>query len=655
MNFCFTLFFSLLICPLLLAQTHQMEWGNIPRSDRLLQEYPDDPEAPAVVLGEIGHFYFRNYKSEYEYQLTVHRRIKLLDKKAFSKHAQISIPFYHFEDTEWIVTIEAQTISPEGRIHALTRKDFYYEKRDQYWTQVNFTFPQLQEGAVLEYRYALRSRNVVQPRTWYFQRDIPVRFSQLSLHNSSYLSFATLFEGAEYMDLEDRSKNETRLSSGKTRFLFSDEFYLMENASAIREEAYMTTIDDYRVRLRLQLSKISRPDGSDKPFLSTWEQSARDLIKSPFFGGLYLSKKAYRKLNRLLISEVDLAAEAEQKMYQIYYFLVNRIRWNGIIGMQPQRDLFQAFQTGRASAAELNFMLLALLKAQGIEAHPVLTSTRQHGRLTQQYPLMDQFDYVMSLVSINGRTWLLDPTHPLRPPGMPGLQTLNKKAWVVNPEWPQWINLEIPICRDQYTLNLQLDTSGTLRGQMQATYRSYSALLERELQQRSPHGRYWQQRLQSRYPDTRLDSIAFKNTADLDAPFEHYISFNIPDAGQLFDNYLYLPLFVYTNFSENPFKQKNRNFPVDFPYPFSEEWRIELQLPPNLEIVQLPNSTNYSLPDQQGQIYYECEQDGNKIILTCRFSIQQDLIKPAVYPHLKELFDHYVQLGHAKVVLKKNQ
>ena len=116
------------------------------------------------------------------------------------------------------------------------------------------------------------------------------------------------------MDLEDRSKNETRLSIGKTRFLFSDEFYLMENASAIREEAYMTTIDDYRVRLRLQLSKISRPDGSDKPFLSTWEQSARDLIKSPFFGGLYLSKKAYRKLNRLLISEVDLAAEAEQKM-----------------------------------------------------------------------------------------------------------------------------------------------------------------------------------------------------------------------------------------------------------------------------------------------------------------------------------------------------
>ncbi|WP_170110578.1 DUF3857 domain-containing protein [Flavilitoribacter nigricans] len=632
-----------------------MEWGTIPPVDRIMEVYAEDPEAGAVILGEIGQFFFRNESKEHDYQLNVHKRIKLLDKKPVAELASVSIPYYHFNDSEWIISIDAQTITPDGRVHSLSRKDFYFEKRDAHWTHVNFTFPQLQEGAILEYRYSLRSNNVVQPRTWYFQHSIPTRFSQLSLHNSSYLSFATLFEGAEYMELKEKTKNEIHLVSGKTRFLFSDQFYLMENAPAIREEAYMTTIDDYRVRLRLQLSEIIQPGDFPKAFLPTWEQAAHDLIDSPFFGGLYLAKKSYRKLNRILLNNLDLATDPERRMRQIYQFLVTRIHWNGLNGVQPERELYDAFQTGKASTAELNFMLLALLHAQNIVAHPVLTSTRQHGRMTQQYPLMDQFNYVMVLVSIGGRTWLLDPTDPLRPPGMPGLQTLNKKAWVVNPEWPQWINLEVPPCRDRYTVELQLDASGALHGRMQARYSSYSALLERKLHRQAPKGHYWSQRLQRLHPEAMLDSVQFLNATDLDAAFEQQLSFYIPDAGQSFGNFLYLPLVVYANFSENPFKQKNRNFPVDFPYPFEEEWQITLDLPPNYEVVELPKSTNYSLPDHQGEITYECKQEGKKILLDCRFTMRSDFIEPALYPHLKQLFSHYLQQVHAKVVLKKNQ
>lgn len=635
------------------GQGYEMEWGNIPRSDREMQSFAEDPEAGAVLLGEIGHLDFRSKGKEFEYILRVHRRIKLLRKSAFDRQATISIPYYHHNESEWMIAIEAQTITPDGRKHPLSPRDFYYEKKDQFRTHVNFTFPQLQEGVVLEYRFAIRSDNIVQPRTWYFQREIPVRFSQLSLHNDSYLSFATLFEGAEYMDLQSKTREEVRLMKGNMRFRFSDEFYLMENAPAVREEAFMTTVDDYRVRLRLQLSEVLQSDGFSKPFLSTWEQSARDLIDSQFFGGLYRSRRATRKLHRLVSNDLRLTGGPEHQMRQIYHYLVNRIHWNGRFGVQPERKLHDAFQTGRASAAELNFMLLALLNTQGIEAHPVLTSTRHHGRITQRYPLMDQFNYVMVMVSINGRTWLLDPTDPLRPPGMPGLQALNKKAWVVNPDWPQWINLEVPPCRDFFRTELHLQPDGRIQGNLTARYTSYSALLERQMHRQSPRGRYWEHRLQQLNPEATLDSVSFNNTDVLDEPFGQELTFNISETGHSFGDFIYLPLVVHANFSENPFKQRSRNFPVDFPYPFEEEWQIQLHIPTNLEVVELPQSTNYSLPDQQGSLRFECSSRGNMIILSCHFAIHQDLIKPALYPQLKQLFDHYGQLVHSKVVLRR--
>lgn len=637
----------------LFPQRYTLDWGNIPESDLVMRTFPADLQAGAIVLGEVGQFFFNSEGTTYQYQLEVHRRIKLLDKNSFSQYARISIPFFYFNEMERILSVEAQTISPEGEVFPLKRRDFFYEKEDQHWMSVNFTFPQLEEGSVLEYRYTLLSKNIMQPRRWYFQGSIPVRFSQLSLHNSSVLSFATIFEGAEYMRLVEKDENEFQLADGDARFYFSDKFYLMENAPAIREEAFMTNVDDYRVRLRLQLSKITHPDGTPQPFLTTWEQFAEELLESPFFGDLFLLKKVNRKLNRMLWDKLELSADPENKMREIYNFLKQHVRWNGEKGFRPERDLSEAFQTGEASAAELNFMLLALLHAQRIEAHPVLTSTRDHGRMNQQYPLMEQFNYVLVLVNIGGRTWLLDPTDPLRPPGMPGIHTLNKKAWVVNPEWPQWINLNVPPCRDQYDFHLELQPSGLLSGRLEARSTSYSALQERGLARKDPTGYFWQERLQGFHQRTVVDSVCFRQENQLEMPFESAVTFSLPGTGDTLQDFVYLPLVFYANFSQNPFQQDQRNFPVDFPYPFEEAWRITLQFPAGYEVVELPDDLNFELPEAQGKLFLACKQDQDRVYCDGQFILHQDLIPPDDYPALKELFDHYVQLVKTRVVLRK--
>lgn len=653
MKFFYASFFSLILPVAVFAQEYQLNWGEVPNADRIMDTFPADTLADAVVLGETGQLFFRNGNTGYDYQLNVHRRVKLLKRTSFDSQGQVSLPLYHHDDTEHLLELEAQTISPNGKITPVNRKDFFYEKKNEYWTYVNFTFPLLEEGAVIEYRYTLQSKDVVQPRTWYFMSDIPVRFSQLNLHNSSHLSFVTLFEGAEYMEVVSKEKDEVRMRKGNTRFLYSNDLYIIENAPALREEAYMTNIDDYNIRLRFQLSEINRTDGTKRPFLSTWEQSAKDLINGSYFGALYLQKKAYRKLQETLESQVSLPSDPEQQMRSIYRFLVDRVQWDGGFGFQPHRDLFEAFETGKGTAAELNFMLLALLNAKGITAHPVLTSTREHGRMTQQYPIMDQFNYVMALVSIGGHSWLLDATHRLRPPGMPGIHALNKRAWVVNPEWPQWIRLEVPISKDLFAADMTLNADGSVTGKLKATYSVYSAWQERQSYESDPSGRFWQKRLQGFHVDAVLDSVSFQKADDLEGSFSTLVFFTVPSVGTAGGDFLYLRPAIYANFTENPFKQEDRSFPVDFPYPFEEEWRMLWRLSPDLKPVELPENINTSLPNDQGIFSYECKEIGGLIYVNSRLRMQQDLIPPENYVQLKALFDQYVQQQDALIVLKK--
>jgi hypothetical protein len=635
------------------AQTDELQWGTVPSADLLMSAFPDDPQAEAVILGERGTFYFRNNEENYEYQLNIYRRVKLLHKNAFDSQARVRIPFYHFADNERVLDIAAHTITPDGQVHPLSRREMYVEKKDEYWSSVNFTFPKLREGVVIEYRYTIISKDILHPRTWYFQHEVPVRSSELQLHNSSYLSFITQIEGEEYMDLVQQNKEETVLTRDEMRFSFSDKAYRLDRAPAIRAEAFMTNINDYRLRLQLQLSEITRQDGSKKPFLTSWEQSAEDLMNSPLFGRRFLLKSAYRKLDRILMDQVELNGEPEENMRAIYWFLLRRVQWNGRNGIQADRKLYDAFKTGKASAAELNLMLLALLNAHDIRAQPVLLSTRDHGRMQTQYPMMSQFNYVMALVSISGRTWLLDATDPLRPPGMPGINTLNKKAWVLNPDWPQWINLLVPPCRDVYSADLHIRSDGSISGVMQVRYSSYSAWYERRLLEDKPDGEYWLPRLQGLHPEIQIVSIEHQNIRDLNADLAGRIQFNLPKNEKSGEDFLFLPALIYSNFSENPFRKEHRDFPVDFPYPFEEKWHLTLHLPPTFEVVRLPESTNITLPRDQAQFSYEYQQHNNIIELNSTLQINSDLISPVDYLALKNLFDHYVQLNNASIVLKK--
>ncbi|MDZ7362991.1 MAG: hypothetical protein ONB46_20065 [candidate division KSB1 bacterium] len=51
-------FVGLLLPAVLWAQPESIKWGEVPRADLEMKVFPDDTNAAAVILGDVGNVYF---------------------------------------------------------------------------------------------------------------------------------------------------------------------------------------------------------------------------------------------------------------------------------------------------------------------------------------------------------------------------------------------------------------------------------------------------------------------------------------------------------------------------------------------------------------------------------------------------------------------
>ena len=157
------------------AQKPPHNWGKVADKDLKMKVYEPDSSAAAVVLFDFGIMDL-THSFEY-YQFYHHRRVKILKRTGFD-YADVSIPIF---GDERIANLKAQIILPSGETIKLSKKDFYKEKVTNNYIKENFTFPKLEEGAIIEYQYILYVEDFVQLKNWYFQEKIPVLWSEINL------------------------------------------------------------------------------------------------------------------------------------------------------------------------------------------------------------------------------------------------------------------------------------------------------------------------------------------------------------------------------------------------------------------------------------------------------------------------------------------
>ena len=648
------LFFSLFSIVTLFAQSQQLQWDIIPQADLQMTVYEPDSSAEAVVLADYGSVNVFSSTSEYGYTKYHHRRIKILKKSGFD-YGDVVIYFHRGDNLEYIRDLEAQIILPTGEKIALKNRDFFIEKINDYWSVYKFSLPNITEGAIIEYRYYLHSQYMTEIRAWYFQEAIPVRYSEYRVANSSTFSYVSLFEGGEYMDQIEGPKGTTIFKKGDTRLEIENGRYLIVNAPALKPEAYITTMNDYRPRVRFQLSEYYNYRlGKQEKNMSTWPELAEELLETPSFGEQFLRKKNFKKLLEATEGLVSQGQTEQEKAAIIYNFLAQNLTWNERYGIFAMQELDKAFVTKQGNAAELNLMCLALLNAYEIKAMPLLTSTRSHGKMTDVYPLMDQFNHVLVLVVFSdGSNKILDVSDNMLPMGLPRVSALNRKGWVVDKEKNMWIAITPPICRDFVGLSAKLTEDGNLEGRIKASFHNYSAYAERKGIKNDPKGSFWDDRLGNGSEKAKIEELSFQDLENIDEKLSSSANFSIAGEATVMDDFIYFTPLIYSSFEENPFKSENRQYPVDFAYPFEERVIIDIEFPEGYTIEEVPEPVTIALPDGGAQFQFSTRQVGEKVQIMSLISISKTQFVPKEYQELKKLFDQMIEKQGEQIVLKK--
>lgn len=163
------------------AQKKLPEYGKIELADLQLRNCPFEPEAPAMKLFDVQEIDFDLFSYGHTRFKTERRtRIKIFNEKGY-KYASVKIPFLSkrgygkIKDLSGIV----YNLDADGKIvtEKLDKDDFFKEKAVGNIGNVNFTFPNLKPGSVIEFRYTTIEKDILQPDPWVVQDEIPVAYT----------------------------------------------------------------------------------------------------------------------------------------------------------------------------------------------------------------------------------------------------------------------------------------------------------------------------------------------------------------------------------------------------------------------------------------------------------------------------------------------
>jgi hypothetical protein len=426
----------------------------------------------------------------------------------------------------------------------------------------------------------------------------------------------------------------------------------MKDMPALREEPYMTTVDDFRAKIQFQLSSYRWPGMPEEKVMHTWEKLAEDLMDSENFGRQIERHKDLREQAQTLIAGVT---DPEIKMRRIYDYVRTTMNWDEERGIYTEVSLDKAWRARRGGGPELALMLTSMLRAAGLEAHPVLVSTRNHGRVYDIYSMLSQFNHVLTYVKAGTKDYLLDATDPFRPHNMLPVAALNQTGWMVDRKNPRWITIVNPGSFHNETLvSAELSADGKITGNFASRDEGYSGLFDRRsLRDGKKDEDYIRDGWLEGLAGAQLDSFTIDNRDSAHAPLLTQAFFSTGDHAQVAGDNIYFNPMFFGRTESNPLKNPQRTFPVDYAYGRTLVYTVNVKLPQGYTVQELPRNLALSLPGDAAQFRRVTEMQGNNLQMISQTVIRKVRFQPQEYKALREFYDRIVAAHAEQVVLKR--
>ncbi|MEN8886092.1 MAG: transglutaminase domain-containing protein, partial [Winogradskyella sp.] len=386
-----------------------------------------------------------------------------------------------------------------------------------------------------------------------------------------------------------------------------------------------------------------------KSFTSTWDKVSKTIYESENFG---------RQLDKSSFFKDDLNALTEgveddfQKAFIVENLVKSKVKWNGTYGKYAQKGIRTAYKEGEGNVGDINLLVTAMLRSQGVNANPVLVSTRNNG--FPLFPTREGFNYVVCMVVSGDSYMLIDATELYSTNNVLPQRVLNWKGRLLNKDGSsRWVNLESnKKSTESAMLNITLNEDLSATGKVRQNITSYSALNYRKKYTNVSEEDHIKA-LEANKGDLVISELNFENDKDIIKPVRVSYSYELTDAVDDIGGNLYFTPMLFLGTKESPFKLTERNYPIDFVIPFEDKYLVNIALPEGYKVESLPETLAIEFKGGESKFVYLAKMNGKYLQLKVELEVNNPYVSLADYASFKAFFEKTVEKQAEQIVLTK--
>jgi transglutaminase-like putative cysteine protease len=629
-----------------LFSQYKLQFGDISLEELSNKPYKPDPGADAVIISDKGTASL-NYINDWYIEMERDVRIRIVNSNGFD-YADIEIPF---SADDRITNYRASTFNTRNGERTETKipkKSFIFENTSKSFNTLKFNFPDVHEGSVIEYSYIIRltgsSISTLVP--WSFQSAIPVMFSSLTLSYPQAFAYKSIISGTASSVSVNNKITESMFFGERAKVVTSNWF--VQDMPAFREEPYIKSKKEHLTGLSFELASVNFPGTYFKEITPTYESLTTKLLDRDDFG------KALNTKFKSVAEKITLGLTDDLlKLKKIHQYISSNILWNGENDFTASASLRTILKKEKGNSADINMLLIAMLRSLNLKADPVILSTRSNGSLNEYLAMIQQFNYLIAYVSIDGNFYLVDATDPLRPFNVLPFDCLNGNGRLISEYGSKFIELKNNEKEKRYfNYNLTLDTKGDISGKMEYRYADYSAFnIRKRIKLESEEG--YLDNIKSSSGNIELSEFKIENANDPYSDLVEKCNVTISNGVQITSNEIIFNPSLSLTAPKNTFISSERKFPVDFGCPVMETYSLIIKVPEGYSLTDKPADVTFSIGNDDAKYEFKCKQTANNIEVNSVVSINKTIFQQAEYTLVRDFYSKILQKQTELIILKR--
>ncbi|HQZ24473.1 MAG TPA: DUF3857 domain-containing protein [Flavobacterium sp.] len=645
------------------ATAQKFELGKVSIKELQEKTHPIDTSAVATILYNKAKTVFEyNLKDGFSINTEYEFRIKIYKKEGL-KWANKQVSYYvgyqkYNDDVVEFSNAVTYNLENEKIVKTKLNNEGIFKKNvNKNWSEASITMPNVKVGSIIEYKYILKTENIVEFPVFNFQYEIPVNYSEYNTEIPGFFVYKSKLLGFIQLDREQKitngslnyAKENEPTKSNIVTFQQVISKYKTYNIPALKEEAFVDNIQNYRTSMELELEKTQFYGEPVKDYAQTWEGVAKSIYNDKDFGDELLESGYFEQDYQKIINNVG---SQNERMEAIFKFVQNKMNWDNKRGCFTDKGVKKAYQEGTGNIAEINFILITMLKAAGINANPVLISTIDNGILL--FPSRAVFNYVIVAAEIDGKQILLDATNKYTTFNILPLNVLNRTGRLIRQDGTSdEISLD-PKTQSKESTNMEVSLNGKAEivGKIRIQKTDYEAFIFRENNSGINKENYLE-KIENDLNGIQISDYSIENVTDLSKPIAENITFTSDKGCEIINGKMYInPLLFFTQ-TKNPFVQERREFPIYFGYPTQEKFSINIEIPQGYVVESYPKTIKIATIENTGLFAFDISVSGTKIQIQATTDIISARLSANYYRILKEFFQKVIDKQNEKIVLKK--